>query len=115
LRNVLQVCLLPKKLTGTMQVFDVLNFDLIVMLRLDFVPSCAEWIYKVENLLSVICSAWAGTCIYRLGQRFAHRHGGEGAAGGGITWGGSVLGGFMGTMGTAVIGFADGGCCWGVL
>eukprot|EP00195_Chlamydomonas_chlamydogama_P017111 CAMPEP_0202896044 /NCGR_PEP_ID=MMETSP1392-20130828/5126_1 /ASSEMBLY_ACC=CAM_ASM_000868 /TAXON_ID=225041 /ORGANISM="Chlamydomonas chlamydogama, Strain SAG 11-48b" /LENGTH=643 /DNA_ID=CAMNT_0049581267 /DNA_START=76 /DNA_END=2003 /DNA_ORIENTATION=+ len=30
----------------TVKVFDVLNFDLIVMLRLPFIPGCAEWCYK---------------------------------------------------------------------
>jgi len=30
----------------TVKVFDVLNFDLIVMLRTPFVPGVAEWIYK---------------------------------------------------------------------
>ncbi len=31
----------------TAKVFDVLNFDMIVMLRLNFTPGCAEWISKV--------------------------------------------------------------------
>ncbi|KAG2490973.1 hypothetical protein HYH03_010647 [Edaphochlamys debaryana] len=30
----------------TVKIFDVLNFDLIVMMRLDFTPGCAAWIYK---------------------------------------------------------------------
>lgn len=30
------------------QVYDVLNFDMIVMLRLPYTPGCAEWIYKVR-------------------------------------------------------------------
>ncbi len=30
------------------QVYDVLNFDMIVMLRLPYVPGCCEWIYKVR-------------------------------------------------------------------
>ncbi|GLC33697.1 Peptidylprolyl isomerase [Pleodorina starrii] len=30
----------------TVKIFDVLNFDLIVMLRLSFTPGCAAWIYK---------------------------------------------------------------------
>ncbi|KXZ54623.1 hypothetical protein GPECTOR_4g688 [Gonium pectorale] len=30
----------------TIKIFDVLNFDLIVMLRLQFTPGCAAWIYK---------------------------------------------------------------------
>lgn len=31
-----------------MQVFDVITFDMIAMLRLSFVPSCAAFIYKVS-------------------------------------------------------------------
>ncbi|KAG2449525.1 hypothetical protein HYH02_005667 [Chlamydomonas schloesseri] len=30
----------------TVKIFDVLNFDLIVMMRLTFTPGCAAWIYK---------------------------------------------------------------------
>ena len=32
-----------------MQVFDVITFDMIAMLRLSFVPSCAAFIYKVSS------------------------------------------------------------------
>lgn len=32
-----------------MQVFDVITFDMIAMLRLSFVPSCAAFIYKVST------------------------------------------------------------------
>lgn len=34
-----------------MQVFDVITFDMIAMLRLPFVPSCAAFIYKVSASL----------------------------------------------------------------
>ena len=30
----------------SVKVFDVASLDLMTMLRLPFVPSCAEWIYK---------------------------------------------------------------------
>lgn len=30
----------------TVKVYDVLSFDMIVMIRLEFVPGCAEWIFK---------------------------------------------------------------------
>ncbi len=33
------------------QVFDVLNFDLIVMMRLPYVPGAAEWVYEVRRAL----------------------------------------------------------------
>lgn len=33
---------------ATTQVYDVLNFDMIVMIRTPFVPGCVEWIYKVR-------------------------------------------------------------------
>lgn len=32
----------------SLQVYDVLNFDMIVMLRLPYTPGCAEWISKVR-------------------------------------------------------------------
>ena len=35
-----------------MQVFDVITFDMIAMLRLSFVPSCAAFIYKVSSYSS---------------------------------------------------------------
>ena len=31
------------------QVYDVLNFDLIVMIRTPYVPGCCEWIFKVQT------------------------------------------------------------------
>lgn len=52
----------------TLQVFDVLNFDMIAMLRLPFVPSCASWIFKASDA-HLGCSAWTqsgqrGHCHY---------------------------------------------------
>ena len=41
------------------KVFDVANFDMICMLRLSFVPSCAEWIYKVGPLVRNDSIRWA--------------------------------------------------------
>ena len=38
--------LLPR---GGQQVYDVLNFDMIVMLRLPYTPGCADWIFKVRR------------------------------------------------------------------
>lgn len=32
----------------SVKVFDVLNFDMMLMLKLPFVPSCAEWVYRVR-------------------------------------------------------------------
>lgn len=32
-----------------MQVFDVVNFDMMTMLKLPYVPQCAAWIYKVGH------------------------------------------------------------------
>lgn len=34
----------------TAKIFDVLNFDMIAMLRLTFVPSCAAWLFKVRPM-----------------------------------------------------------------
>lgn len=40
-----------------MQVFDVVNFDMMTMLKLPYVPQCAAWIYKVRqrHLVMPIC------------------------------------------------------------
>ena len=32
----------------SVKVFDVLNFDMMLMLVLPFVPSCADWVYRVR-------------------------------------------------------------------
>ena len=32
----------------SVKVFDVLNFDMMLMLQRPFVPSCAEWVYRVR-------------------------------------------------------------------
>lgn len=32
----------------SVKVFDVLNFDMMMMLKLPFVPSCAEWVFRVR-------------------------------------------------------------------
>ena len=40
------------------QVYDVLNFDMIVMLKLTFIPGCAEWIYKVGPARGVLRGCW---------------------------------------------------------
>ena len=31
------------------KVYDVINFDMVAMLRLDFVPSDCEWMYKANE------------------------------------------------------------------
>ena len=33
----------------TVKVFDVHTYDMMAMLRLSFVPGCAEWIYKASE------------------------------------------------------------------
>lgn len=40
----------------SVKVFDVLNFDMMLMLVLPFVPSCVEWVYRVRssNLIRLI-------------------------------------------------------------
>ena len=32
----------------TVKVYDVHTYDMMAMLRLPFVPACAEWVYKVS-------------------------------------------------------------------
>lgn len=39
---------LSSSIAFSLQVFDAVNFDMIAMLRLPYVPGCAEWIYKVR-------------------------------------------------------------------
>ena len=49
------------RLPVTSQVFDVLNFDMIAMLRLPFIPSCASWIFKASNApLGCSAGTWTG-------------------------------------------------------
>ena len=42
----------------SVKVFDVASFDMMAMLRLPFVPACAEWIFKARPALClpVCCS-----------------------------------------------------------
>lgn len=37
----------------SVKVFDVHTYDMMAMLRLSFVPACAEWIYKVSEQVCV--------------------------------------------------------------
>ncbi|KAJ6632608.1 Peptidylprolyl isomerase domain and WD repeat-containing protein 1 [Pseudolycoriella hygida] len=38
----------------TMKVFDVINFDMINMIKLDYVPMCAEWIHSAGDAIASI-------------------------------------------------------------
>ena len=35
----------------SVKVFDVAGFDMVLMLKLNFVPATAEWIYRVRSIL----------------------------------------------------------------
>ena len=35
----------------SMKIFDVINFDMMHMLQLPFVPAAAEWVYRVRDSL----------------------------------------------------------------
>ena len=35
----------------SMKIFDVVNFDMMQMMQLPFVPAAAEWVYRVSILL----------------------------------------------------------------
>lgn len=50
------------------KIFDVLNFDLTLMLRLSFRPSCAEWITKTEGnpRIALADSSTAHVFIYDI-------------------------------------------------
>lgn len=36
------------------KIFDIVNFDMINMLRLDFVPQCAEWVHSVGDPIALL-------------------------------------------------------------
>lgn len=36
------------------KIFDVVNFDMINMIKLDFVPLCAEWIHQPNDAISAL-------------------------------------------------------------
>lgn len=38
----------------TMKVFDVINFDMINMIKLDYTPMCAEWIHSAGDAIASI-------------------------------------------------------------
>lgn len=38
----------------TVKVFDVINFDMINMIKLDFVPNCTEWITSPGDAINGI-------------------------------------------------------------
>ncbi|CAD7077732.1 unnamed protein product [Hermetia illucens] len=41
----------------SMKIFDVINFDMINMIKLDFVPGCAEWIHSPGDAISALAVA----------------------------------------------------------
>jgi peptidylprolyl isomerase domain and WD repeat-containing protein 1 len=45
---------------GTVKVFDVLTFDMIVMMKLAYVPGVAEWLIKVGGGREGLCGLGAG-------------------------------------------------------
>lgn len=38
----------------TVKVFDVINFDMINMIKLDFEPKCAEWIHNLNDAIPAL-------------------------------------------------------------
>ncbi|XP_043784230.1 peptidylprolyl isomerase domain and WD repeat-containing protein 1 isoform X2 [Apis laboriosa] len=41
-------------LDKTIKIFDVINFDMINMMKLDYIPLCCEWIYSPGDAISAI-------------------------------------------------------------
>ncbi|KAK0090875.1 hypothetical protein PV325_000041 [Microctonus aethiopoides] len=41
-------------LDKTMKVFDVINFDMINMMKFDYIPSCIEWVYSPGDAISAV-------------------------------------------------------------
>jgi len=48
------------------KVFDVVNFDMINMLKLDYVPSCVTWIHKPGDAISELAVAEENSPIIRV-------------------------------------------------
>lgn len=38
----------------SLKVFDIINFDMINMMKLDYVPKCCEWIHKAGDAVSLL-------------------------------------------------------------
>ena len=49
-----------------MKVYDVVNFDMINILKLDYVPSCAGWIHKAGDAIPELAIADAGTSLIHV-------------------------------------------------
>lgn len=48
------------------KVYDVLNFDMMHMLKLDFTPFCCEWIYRARACPPCVCEIpWCRTDRFR--------------------------------------------------
>lgn len=45
----------------SMKIFDVVNFDMMHMLQLPFVPAAAEWVYRVRSPSPK--ASWAATMM----------------------------------------------------
>ena len=54
----------------SIKVFDVANIDMMVMLRLPYVPACAEWVYRVRCFTYVL-SIVAGVIVTLRKQHVA--------------------------------------------
>ena len=48
------------------KVFDVVNFDMINILKLDFVPSCATWIHKAGDAIPELAVSDAGSSVIHV-------------------------------------------------
>ena len=48
------------------KVFDVINFDMINILKLDFVPSCMTWIHKAGDAIPELAVADAGSSVIHV-------------------------------------------------
>ncbi|KAK2587483.1 hypothetical protein KPH14_003187 [Odynerus spinipes] len=51
----------------TMKIFDVINFDMINMIKLEFVPLCAEWVYSAGDAIAAVAVSSQDSnkiCIY---------------------------------------------------
>lgn len=47
----------------SIKIFDIANIDMIAMLRLPYIPACAEWVFKV---CACPCSFILSSCLSKM-------------------------------------------------
>ncbi|KAK2181195.1 hypothetical protein NP493_407g04016 [Ridgeia piscesae] len=50
----------------SLKVFDIVNFDMINMMKLGYVPQCCSWIYAAGDAIAALAVAEAGSCCIHV-------------------------------------------------